>query len=122
MAQRQGRIKALITRNISDILTFELKNPKVGLPSVNHVEINSDNSLARVYVSFMGAKNPEKHIEELNRCKGFVRSSLAKRMDVYKVPDILFVYDTRFDDEERINSLLKKEEEDIQNAKKGSCD
>lgn len=119
MAQRQGRIKALVARNISDILMFELKNPKVGIPSVNLVEMNSDNSLAKVYVSFMGVKNPQKHLEELNRCKGFVRSSLAKRMDLYKVPDIIFVYDTRFDDEERINALLKKEEEEIENAKKG---
>ncbi len=120
MAQRQGRIKALIARNISDILTFELKNPKVGIPSVNLVEMNSDNSLAKVYVSFIGVKNPEKHIEELNRCKGFVRSSLAKRMDLYKVPQIVFIYDSRFDDEERMNALLKKEEQDIENAKKGS--
>lgn len=119
MAQKQGRIKALIARNISDILTFELKNPKVGLPSVNTVEMNGDNSLAKVYVSFIGAKNSEKHLEELNRCKGFVRSSLAKRMDLYKVPDILFIYDTRFDDEERLNALLKKEGEDIENARKG---
>ena len=119
MAQRQGRIKALIARNISDILTFELKNPKVGIPSVNLVEMNSDNSLARVYVSFIGVKNPEKHLEELNRCKGFVRSSLAKRMDLYKVPDIVFIYDTRFDDEERMNAILKKEADDIEKAKKG---
>lgn len=119
MAQRQGRIKALVARNISDILTFELKNPKVGIPSVNLVELNSDNSLAKVYVSFMGVKNPQKHLDELNRCKGFVRSSLAKRMDLYKVPDIVFIYDSRFDDEDRITALLKKEEEDIENAKKG---
>ncbi len=119
MAQRVGRIKALIARNISDILTFELKNPKVGFTSVNHVDINSDNSLAKVYVSFIGAKNPEKHIEELNRCKGVVRSSLAKRMDLYKVPDIVFIYDTRFDDEERMNALLAKEAKDIEDAKKG---
>lgn len=119
MAQRQGRIKALVARNISDILTFELKNPNIGLPSVNLVELNSDNSLAKVYVSFMGVKNPQKHLDELNRCKGFVRSSLAKRMDLYKVPDIVFIYDSRFDDEERINALLRKEEEDIEKAKKG---
>lgn len=119
MAQRSGRIKALIGRNISDILMFDLKNPKVGMPSVNLVELNGDNSLAKVYVSFLGSKHPQKNLEELNRCKGVVRSLLAKRMDLYKVPEIQFFYDTRFDEEEHMNALLKKEEEELAKAKEG---
>ena len=33
MANRQGRVKALIGKDISDILTFELKNPHIGMVS-----------------------------------------------------------------------------------------
>ncbi len=118
MANRTLRIKSLIARNLMDILTFELKNKSLGLPSVNEVEINSDNSLAKVYVSFLGAPHPKKNLEELNRCKGYIRSSLAKKMDVYKVPDLLFVYDDRFEEAERLDAILKKEGEDIEKAKK----
>ncbi|HBB05627.1 MAG TPA: 30S ribosome-binding factor RbfA [Firmicutes bacterium] len=119
MANRNGRVKALIARNIMDILTFELKNRALGLPSVNEVDVNSDNSLAKIYVSFLGSKNPKKNLEELNRCKGYIRSSLAKKMDVYKVPELLFIYDSRFDEAEHLDAILKKEEEEIENAKKG---
>ena len=119
MANRQLRVKSLIARNLMDILTFELKNPNLGMPSVNEVDVNGDNSLAKVYVSFLGSKNPKKNLEELNRCKGYIRSSLAKKMDVYKVPDLLFLYDERFDEADRLESLLKKEGEEIEKAKKG---
>ncbi len=118
MADRQGRVKALIGRNISDILTFELKNKRVGIPSVNEVVINSDNSLAKVYVSFIGAKYPRQNLEELNRCKGFVRSSLAKKMDLYKAPDIVFIYDDQFERAESLDKALAKEESELSSLKK----
>lgn len=118
MANRQLRVKSLIAKNVMDILTFELKNPSIGLVSVNEVDVNKDNSLAKIYVSFLGSKSPKKHVEELNRAKGFIRSSLAKKMDVYKVPDLLFIYDESFDKAKRMDELLKKEEEEIALAKK----
>ena len=118
MANRKGRVKALIGKNISDILTFELKNPHIGLVSVNEVVVNSDDSLARVYVSFMGAKNPKKNLEELTRCKGVVRSSLAKKLDVFKVPDILFVLDETFEKTASLDAALAREAEDLERAKK----
>lgn len=118
MADRKKRIKALIARNISDILTFELKNQHIGIPSVNEVDVNNDNSLAKVYVSFIGAKYPRQNLEELNRCKGFVRTSLAKKMDLWKVPDIVFIYDDQFDKAESLDRALAKEEQELSSLKK----
>ena len=118
MANRQGRIKALIGKDISDILTFELKNPHIGMVSVNEVVVNSDNSLAKVYVSFLGAKYPKQNLEELQRCKGVVRSSLAKKLDIYKVPDILFLLDESFDRSASLDAALQKEEADLEAIKK----
>jgi ribosome-binding factor A len=120
MANRQGRVKALIQKNISDILTFELKNSHVGLPSVNEVVVNDDYSVAKVYVSFIGAKYPRQNLIELNRCKGFVRSSLAKKMDIYKVPELVFIYDEQFEKAARLDEALKREEKNIEDAKKSS--
>ncbi|MCI1244880.1 MAG: 30S ribosome-binding factor RbfA [Bacilli bacterium] len=119
MANRQGRVKALIQKNLSDILTRELHNPRVGLPSISEVAVNSDYSLAKVYVSFLGAKYPRQCLEELNRCKGYVRSSLAKKMDIYKIPDIVFVYDDQFDKAARLEEALAREEKSLKDAKKG---
>lgn len=118
MANRAGRIKSVIAKNISDIVTYELKNPHIGMCCVNEVSVNSDHSLAKVYVSFLGAKYPKQNLDELNRCKGVVRSSLAKKMDIYKVPDLLFVLDEQYDKVESLQKALDKEEDDLQKLKK----
>lgn len=118
MANRPGRVKALIGKNISDILTFELKNPHIGMLSVNEVVVNSDYSLAKVYVSFIGAKYPKQNLEELERCKGVVRSSLAKKMDIYKVPEIVFILDEQYDKAASLDAALAREEEQLKKTKK----
>jgi ribosome-binding factor A len=118
MANRPGRIKAVIAKDISEIIAFELKNPHIGMASVNEVVVNDDYSLAKVYVSFIGAKYPRQNLEELQRCKGAVRSSLAKKLDLRKVPDIVFIYDEQFERAERLDEALAKEAQDIAASKK----
>lgn len=117
MASRQGRIKAVIGKDISEIVTTQLKNPHLGLPSVNEVVVNDDYSVAKVYVSFVGAKYPHQNLEELRRCKGVVRSSLAKMLDLRKVPEIDFIYDERFEKAERLEKALAKEDADLSSMK-----
>lgn len=120
MANRPGRIKALIERNLMDIVRGEIKDPKIGMVSVNEVEVNSDSTLAKVYVTFFGAKYPHQAFEQLKKKEGYVRTSLAKKMDLYKVPKVVFVYDESFDRADRIEKALKKEEEDLASLGKES--
>ena len=119
MADRGKRMKSLIERNVSEILMFEIKNPKIGFVTVNEVRMNADNSIAKIYVSFLGAKYPHQNFQELLKVKGVVRSSLSKKLDVYKVPNLQFIYDDSAEKAERMDALLKKEADDIEKAKKG---
>ena len=118
MANRPGRIKALIEKNIMDIVRGEIKDPKIGMVSVNEVVNNRDCSEVKVYVTFFGAKYPHQAFELLKKKEGFVRTRLASKMDLYKVPKVVFVYDESFERADRIERALKKEEEDIQNLEK----
>ena len=111
MADRSGRLKALLHKNISDIIAFEIKNPRIGMVSVNEVEVSKDHSHVTVYVSFLLAKHPEWNLRELESLKGLVRSKLSSKMDLRKVPEIHFVLDERFKKAERLEEVLKREEE-----------
>ena len=113
MADRHNRVKALIERNIRDIVAFEIKNPKVGFVTVNAVEVYDDLSGAKVYVSFLDTKYPRQKVAELEKSAGFVRSSLAKKMDIYKVPKIYFIYDESAEKADRIDKALAKEAEEL---------
>ena len=112
---KKYRVASSISRNISDIILFELKNSVFKLVSVNQVNVTSDYSFAKVYVSHLDARKVDEAVSELNAKKGLIRSLLAKKMDIYKVPELLFIKDENYDNGERIEALIKqvnkKEEE-----------
>lgn len=118
MADRTQRIQSIIGKNISEIIQFELKNPRIGFCTVSEVWVSSDFSYARVYVSFLGAKYPKQNLEELNKTKGYVRSSLAKKIDIRKTPEITFYLDESFQKAERLDEVLRKEKEQIDKMKR----
>lgn len=117
MANRQGRIKAVIAKDISEIISREIKNPHIGLVSVNEVVVNDDYSEAKVYVTFFG-DHPKTKLAELKKASGFARSSLAKKMDLYSVPKITFILDESFDKAESLDKALEREESQIESFKK----
>lgn len=106
MADKRKRIAQLVFKNISDIVLSELKNPICRLASINEVRLNSDNSLATVYVTHLEKQKTDNLLAYLTKNKGQIRSMLAKRMDIYKVPDIVFKKDELYDQGQRIDQLL----------------
>lgn len=118
MADRTERIKSIIGKNISDIIQFELRNPKIGFCTVKEVWVSQDFSYARVYVTFLGSKYPKQNLEELNKCKGYVRSSLAKKIDIRKTPSIEFFLDETEEKASHLDEVLKKEQAKLDSMKK----
>lgn len=103
---KQERIASLIQKNISDIILYELKKPVMKLVSVNGCDVNHDNSLVKVYVTHLDPRKIHEAIDDLNAAKGYIRSSLAKKMDTYKVPEIVFIKDDTYDKAERIEAII----------------
>ena len=118
MADRTQRIQSIIGKNISEIIQFELKNPRIGFCTVSEVWVSSDFSYARVYVTFLGVKYPKQNLEELNKTRGYVRSSLAKKIDIRKTPEITFYLDETYEKMNHLDEVLKKEYEQLQKMKK----
>ena len=118
MADRTQRIQSIIGKNISEIIQFELKNPRIGFCTVSEVWVSSDFSYARVYVTFLGAKYPKQNLEELNKTRGYVRSSLAKKIDIRKTPEITFYLDETYEKMNHLDEVLKKESLQLQKMKR----
>jgi ribosome-binding factor A len=108
MANKQARIASLIQKNISDIILFELRNPIMRLVTVNACIVSNDYSVAKIYISHLDHDKISEALDELNRAKGAIRTSLAKKMDIYKVPELIFIIDDTYDRFERIEELLNK--------------
>jgi ribosome-binding factor A len=108
MANKQERIASLIRKNLAEIIQLELKNPHLGFVSIPEVKVSNDFSYAKVYVSFIIEKDIKKGLEVLEHSKGFIRSSLAKKMDTRRCPELRFVLDEGYKNEQRITELLNK--------------
>ncbi len=108
MANKQARITSLIQKNISDIILYELRNPIMKLVTVNSCDVSNDFSVAKIYISHLNHDLVDQALLDLNRAKGAIRTSLAKKMDIYKVPELVFIKDDTLDKYERIEEILKE--------------
>ena len=95
---------------------YEIKNENIGFMTVTDVFVSSDHSYCKIYVSFLN--NAKNSIETLNRAKGFVRSSLAKKVNMRRVPEITFVLDDSYEKQKHLEELISKESSEIEKFKK----
>ena len=110
MVLKKDKMNAIIQRELSQILQFEVKNSKIGFCTITAVETTRDLSIAKVYVTFLGKedRNVEKRMEALEHSKGFIRSLLAKRLTIRKVPELLFVVDTSLEYGNKIEKIINE--------------
>lgn len=108
MSYKKDKISMSIFRYISDIIQFEVKSSEIGFVTVTKVEVTTDFSYAKIFVSFLDKKRAQAQFEALERVKGFIRSSLAKKLTIYKVPELIFVMDDSYEKGEKIEQILRE--------------
>jgi len=109
MTVKKDRINGIIMRELNDIIRTEVKNNKLGFLTITDVVVSNDMSVAKVYVSILGKGYEIKEgLEALEKSKGFIRSSLAKRMTIKKVPELRFTFDESLQHGNHINDIINK--------------
>ncbi len=107
MSGKVDKLNGILQKNISEIIAFDLKDPKVGFVTITDVKVTSDLSIAKVYVSFLGQNaRQEAGLKALKHSKGYIRSELAKRLSTRKTPDLLFVIDESLEEGNKIERIL----------------
>ncbi len=108
-SNRMGRIDEEYRKELSQIISYELKNPNVtGLISVTKVKVTNDLKYAKIYVSIMNSKNVTDTLAGLKKSSGFIRSELAKRVNLRNTPELIFELDDSLEYGARIDSILKE--------------
>ncbi|SOC13607.1 ribosome-binding factor A [Stappia indica] len=112
-SQRQLRVGELVRKEVSDILARgTLADPALDgtIISVPEVRMTPDLRLASCLVMPLGGRDADRVVEALNRSARTIRRELARRMTMKFLPDLRFVLDTRFDDDDRITALLSRDD------------
>lgn len=107
MKVKKDKIAGIIQKEISEIIQFELKDPKIGFITITDMDVTGDLSQARIYVSFLGQDaRKEAGMKALERSKGFLRTQLAKRLTIRKVPELIFKQDVSLEKGNKIEKII----------------
>lgn len=116
---RFNRINEELKKEMSHIISYELKNPNVtGLISVTKTNVTPDLKYAKVYVSILNSKNVKETLAALKKSSGYFRSEIAKRINLRVTPEIIFELDESIEYGSRIDSILKDIMQDIKPEEK----
>lgn len=111
---RFGRIDEELKKEISNIISYGLKDPNItGLISVTKVKVTTDLKFATVYVSILNAKDTKQTMAGLKKSSGFIRTEVAKKVNLRQTPEIIFELDDSMEYGAKIDSILKEVIKDI---------
>lgn len=111
---RKGKINEAIAKELSDLLRtvkdYRLANTVISVTSVNCAP---DLSLAKVYYSYLGNASAKDIRQGLNSASGYLRTGLARRLDLRQTPKLVFEYDDSMAHGAHITGILRKVEEEL---------
>ncbi|MGH7784456.1 MAG: 30S ribosome-binding factor RbfA [Candidatus Binatia bacterium] len=107
--QRSDRVGDLLIEVIAELLREEIRDPRVAAVTLTAAKVTKDLRLARVYFNVLGgAADKDAVLAGLKSASGFIRSRIAKELNLRYAPSIEFLYDESIDDAQRIDDLLKQ--------------
>ncbi len=105
---RNERLGAQILRSLSELLRFEVKDPRLANASLTDVELSRDLSVARVYFSLLNPDDdPQPAAEALDKASGFLRRKLGRELKVRHVPELRFAHDDSIAHGAAISQLIR---------------
>lgn len=109
MTLRSTKVGEQMKKELGDIITRKLKDPRVGFVTVTDVEVTGDLSMATVYITVLGDEEQQANtLKGLEKAKGFIRSEIGKRIRLRIVPEIFFAMDESIAYGNRIEALLSE--------------
>jgi ribosome-binding factor A len=102
---RSFKVADQIQRDLTELIARELKDPRVGMVTIQAVEVTPDYAHAKVFFSVL-MDDPQKTQDALNQAAGFLRNGLFKRLHIHTVPTLHFVFDRTTEKAADMNALI----------------
>ena len=103
---RNLRIADQIQRDLAELIQREIKNPAMGLVTVQSVALTPDYAHAKIYFTVLGAE-PEAAAAILNEKAGYLHSLLFKRLHIHTVPTLHFLFDRTTEHAAELSALIR---------------
>ncbi|HJN49944.1 MAG: 30S ribosome-binding factor RbfA [Pseudomonadales bacterium] len=106
---RGQRIADLIQRELAQLILRELRDPRLGMVTINEVKASRDLAFADVYITLLNEESSEDRegcLDVLNKAQGFLRSQLARILKTRTTPKLRFHYDNSVADGQYLSKLI----------------
>lgn len=104
---RTKRIADRINEVLSEMLIYDISDPRLVGVSVTDVNVDREMAFANIFVSALeGTSRSDEILEGLEHAKGYIRSELADRIELRTFPRLRFHWDPTFEKAERIDRLI----------------
>jgi ribosome-binding factor A len=105
---RANRVAEQMKKELGEILTRKIKDPRIGFVTVTDVEVTGDLQQAKVFISVLGEeKEKQDTLLGLSKAKGFIRSEIGQRIRLRKTPELVFEFDEALEHGNRIETILR---------------
>ncbi len=102
---RSFKVADQIQRDLTELIARELKDPRVGMVTIQAVEVTPDYAHAKVFFSLLVGDSVACQAG-LNQAAGFLRAGLFKRLHIHTVPTLHFVFDRTTERASDMNALI----------------
>ncbi|MFN3476149.1 MAG: 30S ribosome-binding factor RbfA [Candidatus Methylomirabilales bacterium] len=105
--KRAERVGDLLREEISKLILEEVRDPRIGSPTITRVKVTDDLRFARVYFS-TSVGGSERTLEGLRSAASFLRGELGRRLRLRRVPELHFLVDESLEYSLHIHALLQQ--------------
>lgn len=106
---RTDRVNELLREELAQLISREVKDPRIGTVTITGVETSRELDTARVYVQLFGDEGRRSEaLGGLSHAAGYLRRRLARTLRLRKVPELRFVLDETLERADRIERLLRE--------------
>ncbi|MFQ5748303.1 MAG: 30S ribosome-binding factor RbfA [Planctomycetota bacterium] len=107
--RRRKQIARRIQERVAQVLLGEMKDPRMGFITVTGTEINADLSVAVVRYSVYGSRADLHKVQKmLDHARGFLRTEVARVLDLRNAPRLDFEYDCGLAQAARMEAILRE--------------
>ena len=110
-SKRSDKVSDLLKKEISLIISSEIKDPRLRNINITAVKVSDDIGIATVFYTVIGEsiQKTQSNIDSkiLEKLSGMIRSNLAKKIKIRRIPKIKFRFDESIEYSENIEQLLK---------------
>lgn len=106
-SRRIERLTESVKQEVSKIILYELKDPRISFITVTKVEIAPDLKRAKVYISILGEDNTRrKTFRALEHAKGFIQAKVGAQLQIRYTPVLTFCLDESIQKSLHISKLI----------------